>query len=179
MSVATPRREQIEHARGARRRQLARAAKIEELLAPWHDDEFGRWSEGKGLRTHHGWGVCVKVRDCYCTCNWDSLEHANRGACTCGYEWAREIFWDDLGHIASEYDFRGVYTEGRSGGYALVDPQPGFDDMYPREQTEFMRERLAPFVLDVLEYMAEARKLFKQGKLVTGETIAEALAERE
>lgn len=169
------REEQVEHALGTRRRQAARVAAIEDLIGPIeHDPDFGECADGKDLRTHHGWGVCVKTYEIGCRCEMVY----GRFACSCGYEIVRETFWEDVEHIASEYDFA-IRSEGRSGGYVVInrDSMPSLDDIWPRERTEFFRERLAPFVLDVREYQAGAIAAFKRGEHISGEKIATMLAE--
>lgn len=160
----TARERQAAELLATRERQVARFETIERLI------------EDGTMRTHHGWGVCVKAHDVNCECepdepfSWDSFH------CACGYELAREVFWQDAHELAGQWGFVGVYSAGRGGGYCLVNPQPHMDDMWEADQHDYLHERLGPFVLDVLANLEQARKLFKRGRLVTGETIADAFA---
>lgn len=146
----TVRDRQIREAMRTRERQVERALRVDALI------------ENGDLSTHHGWGIEVKDHDGLAL-TWKAeqrgvAEHEVEAA----YEMVREAFWRDAGDIAADHDFRGVHSAGRSGGYCLVDPQPHMDDMYETERDEYLRTRLGPWALDILDVIPSLRAMLEQ-----------------
>lgn len=105
--------------------------------------------------THHGYAVEVKDHELY-TYEQGSLtdEEVERL-----YAVHVNAFWLETDELAREYGFSGgVYSEGRSGGYAMPIPQP--DDLWDHEIEAWMRDRFRPFERDILGLMTEVRADF-------------------
>jgi hypothetical protein len=159
------RAEQVQEAAATRERQVEQARAC-------HD-----WLEAnENGRTHHGYGLCVKVRDCWCTCEPEDRFDWSNFRCTCGYELVREGFWEDAGHIASEHDFADANSAGRNSGWLVVNPQPHMDDWWEDEQHEWL-ERLAAFALDIEELLTGYREAWARGEHVSGDKLADILAD--
>lgn len=149
------RERQVADALAARERQVAVAQRIERLL--------------EDRPTHHGYAVDVKNHRQFCACEepWES-------GCACGFERAREMFWDGCEHLACEHGFEGVHGAGRMGGYVVPYPQPRTDDMWPDEVDEWERDTFGPFMVDVLDALADAQAAWERGELPDGSPADEA-----
>lgn len=161
-AVANARERQIADALKTRERQVEREERIEQIA----DEQ----------PIHHGYAVEVKQRRYFCEC--DVNEIWSGGACECGFEDARRIFWEDCEELAKQHGFEGVHAAGRMGGYVVPYPEPRTDDMWEHEVEEWMRETFAPFAIDVLANLADATEAWARGELVDGTPVAELLAER-
>lgn len=160
---------QVERVLGMRQRQVEQALRVSE----WLDEHSGR--------THHGYGLCVKQRRHFCECEPEDQGWSNFTSsftCKCGYELARETFWQDAEHIAGEHDFEGVTSAGRQGGWLVVQPQPRMDDWWEEEQREWL-ERLAAFALDIEELLRSTCEAYDKGLHVSGEPLADILSQAE
>lgn len=47
------------------------------------------------------------------------------------YEQAQESWWHDAEHMAQEADFRGVHSDGRSGGWCVIEGTEWLSDNFP------------------------------------------------
>jgi hypothetical protein len=159
------RKRQVEEALTTRRRQVEQAVRANDWLE----------SNGNG-HTHHGYGLCVKLRDCWCKCEPENPYDWSNFRCACGYELMRESFWEDAGHIASEHDFADANSAGRNGGWLVVNPQPHMDDWWEDEQRAWL-ERLAAFALDIEELLTHYREAWGRGEHASGEKLADLLDE--
>lgn len=122
--------------------------------------------------THHGWAVNVKDRGR--PYGADEVDEA-RGILTddeieAVYRQAQEGYWLDLTEIAqADHGFTDVYSEGRSGGWAVPHPQPDEDD--PADVARFRAFERAALAL-----MDDAREHFAE---LLAERVAEVEAERD
>jgi hypothetical protein len=101
--------------------------------------------------THHGYAVNVKSHGRYDysdALTWEEAEAV--------WSWEAERFWDEAEEIAREHGFRGVYSEGRMGGWCQPHPQPHTGDMWPEEIARWERDVFRPFERDILALLAEA-----------------------
>ena len=94
------------------------------------------------LKTHHGWGLCVKDRSKYDILWRDEERFAplTEQEVEWAYEDCQQQFWEDANELAREHGYKAVYSEGRSGGWLVIDPQPRMDDMWEHEQEEWIAE---------------------------------------
>jgi hypothetical protein len=97
------------------------------------------------LRTHHGYAVNVKDHHAYAhePATADAIELLGEDETQAIYEQHQEVFWEDAAAIARDHGFDTVYSEGRSGGWLVPDPQP--DDLDLAEVWEWERETFLPF----------------------------------
>jgi hypothetical protein len=99
--------------------------------------------------THHGFAVNVKDYSHY---------DLNRGPLSDDdvqtiYERTQEDFWTLVQDVGHEHGFREVYSDGRSSGYAVPQPQPMTDDMWEHELAAWVEDKFRPFERDVLALM--------------------------
>jgi hypothetical protein len=165
MSAKSARVEQVRETLETRRRQVEQAARVDEWLR-----------ENENGRTHHGYGLCVKVRDCWCTCEPEDRFDWSNFRCTCGHQLMCESFWEDAGLIASDYDFADANSAGRNSGWLVVNPQPRMDDWWEEEQREWL-ERLAAFALDIEQLLKDYREAWARGEHVSGDKLADILGD--
>lgn len=107
--------------------------------------------------THHGFAVNVKDYSTYFDVNRGALSEDDVEAI---YNDVLEAFWDLAQDIAREHGFRGVYSEGRMGGWAQPYPQPCTDDMYESEIAAWVRNRFRPFERALLALVDDCRQAF-------------------
>jgi hypothetical protein len=107
--------------------------------------------------THHGYAVNVKSHGRYDysdALTWEEAEAV--------WSWEAERFWDEAEEIAREHGFRGVYSEGRSGGWCVPQPQPSPDSIghgieyVPGSEWTAWLKRFRAFEADILALLAEA-----------------------
>lgn len=108
------------------------------------------------FETHHGWGFSVKDQTLYRVDPDDVLPRERVDAL---YEQvAQEGFWRDAELLAQERGFKGVFSEGRMGGWLVVDPQP-LDYIDGLELHNFKR-KMAALQRECMEAMAYWRAEF-------------------
>lgn len=84
-------------------------------------------SERSKYETHHGWAINVKDHSTYDpSLNPDDILPTS--TLDVIYSECQEGFWNDARHTADEHGFSRIWSEGRMGGWAVVDPQPDDDD---------------------------------------------------
>jgi hypothetical protein len=119
--------------------------------------------------THHGYAVNVKSHGRY-----DYSDALGDMEAQAVWDEVAERFWDDAELVAQEHGFRGVYSEGRMGGWCVPQPQPHADDMWEHELEAWVRDRFRPFERDILALLAEAEQdatdaLAEAGRLAEAE----------
>jgi hypothetical protein len=111
--------------------------------------------------THHGYAVDVKDRKLYWPDPLSQYENVTQTEIDALYEQRQADFWEQAAEIAREHGFRDVYSEGRMGGYAVPQPQPATDDLYPYELDAWVSERFRPFERDILALLDACREEFE------------------
>lgn len=106
--------------------------------------------------THHGYAVNVKDHTLY----GDHEPLTDREAQII-YDQVAQAFWDDAELIAHDNGFTDVYSEGRSGGWAVPQPQPAVDDIWPHELAAWVK-RFRKFEVDILALLEDTREDFTQ-----------------
>jgi hypothetical protein len=107
--------------------------------------------------THHGYAVNVKDSQLY------TGDHAplSDDEAQRIYDGVAEDFWTLADAVARDHGFRGVWSEGRLGGWAQPYPQPDDDYMDEAELAEWLEHTFRPFEAALLELMADCRATFE------------------
>jgi hypothetical protein len=106
--------------------------------------------------THHGYAVNVKDHVLYS----EELQALPENECEALYQAHVEAFWLDAQSIGEQYGFAHVYSEGRMGGYAVPDPQPDTDNLWPEQVDAWVRDTFEPFARDIEALVVERREMF-------------------
>jgi hypothetical protein len=106
--------------------------------------------------THHGYAVNVKDHSQYDP-RTSVLEEDELQAI---YSARQEDFWELAQFVAQAHGFKGVYSEGRMGGWAVPHPQPSEDSVGPGIEyvganlAVWEHERFRPFEREILSLMS-------------------------